>query len=231
MVVDEEQDLICHLAVPCDDKVAWKFKVTNDGALKVHDSIYSIVGASDHSLVANQAANDIVVHFRPEFFDHNIRPGSDYENDSAGHDYFRDRIADMTRYDMSSYERFYWTAQVSQDFFAKHVEDPEVVRDAQRAHKWNELASVMKATAQDAQDVCSFEQLWGMAQFHPVSRRFSSLISCGADQLHVVQGKVVLPLQSVVQHPDGDVATACIAFLTALLAAEPSVNHVAITPP
>lgn len=84
--VDEADDLICYLSIPCDKQEDnWKFQVPNGSGLKIHTSLYDLVGAEDRSKVILLAHNSLVVQFRPEFFDANFKPGEEYENDTAGH--------------------------------------------------------------------------------------------------------------------------------------------------
>jgi hypothetical protein len=100
MLVDEERDLICYLGrLEGDGAAEWRFSIPNGGALKIHESVYNLMEASDRSIIALQELNSLTIQFRPENFDDQLRPGSDYENDAAGHQHFRALISALAAYD------------------------------------------------------------------------------------------------------------------------------------
>lgn len=146
----------------------WKFTVPNGAALKLHSSIYTVVEASNRAdQISALRGKSLVAQFRPEFFDPEIKPDSDYENDSAGYDHFRDVIRAQKDYSSSVPEHFFWTAGSTQDFYQEHQEDASLARDVERAEKWGQLAALWKAF--DAKtDTCSFSKLENAIELQPV---------------------------------------------------------------
>jgi hypothetical protein len=163
---------MCFLSVPAvDESDGWLFTVPNGAPLKLHENVYSAAEATD---TAQQAAHlqgkSFEVQFRAEHFDSRIKPGSDFENDSAGFEHFRKLVGSLVAYSPAPFQRFYWTTDGTQQFYREHAEQPGLGRDVVRSEKWGELASTWQLFEDD---VCNYSVLRGQVELQPVRSMFS----------------------------------------------------------
>lgn len=169
ILVDESRDLICYLRVGGDKKISgFKFSVRNLGAVKVHPSVYTTVEASDPSAMLNNLASSLQVMFRAEVFDSKIKPGADYENDTAGFSHIEDILSDLATYSVKPFKDFYWSSADAEEFYNTHHGPPAFQFDVKRAQHWVDLRNRF-ATLSEESDVCKFKQMKKSAIFLPVS--------------------------------------------------------------
>ena len=170
ILVNEDKDLTCYLAVKSDAEAVptAKFVTNNPSALKVFTNIYKTIEDTTESAAMIQMDNLLTIFFRPEFFDPQLKPSDlKYENDTAGKGHFLELLHSLPDYSPKPFENFYWTAPESREFYATHQGSARFAADRKRAQRWSELAGYFEAMLGDA-DQCHFADLADQAVLQPV---------------------------------------------------------------
>lgn len=126
MLVDSESDLMCFLIIDPSDSLNpvlrdyLDFHIYLPNPLKVHDSIYDLVGdlPFKNSAQSNKSSSkELNVAFQAEYFQIEQLSSLLSEAPKSAEDHFHDMINSLSSYPENPFEKFFWTSEATKSFF------------------------------------------------------------------------------------------------------------------
>eukprot|EP00981_Chlorochromonas_danica_P002933 scaffold600_cov193-Ochromonas_danica.AAC.9 len=227
LVVDEEQDRMCFLAVtPAGKDVDPRIDTSLETQallplLKIHDSAYALIEREEEAQELDLDEADLVVSYRPEAFSYKKDGDFDY---SLIQKHFERMAEKISTYTSIYYHDFFWSSPKTGKFLEsvgdRTANEPNFLADVVRYKLWSYLGSYYEAlTNKDGvrsyghyadveSDPCNYEAFFRGLVFSESSLTFST--------------KPFLSVEAGAQRD------ACLANVLGAFANHPSVNFVVI---